>query len=82
MFLCLETRALAMQAGIWFELARFLGCSSGVLVSEGRVPYLFTNCRICQLSYQRVQASAACGIDMTRRASYFSSVIRHALHFK
>ncbi len=52
-----------------------------MLVSEGRVPYLFTNCMICQLSYQRVQASAACGIEMTRQASYFSSA-RRALHFK
>lgn len=51
---------------------------SGVLLSEGRVRYLFTNCRICQLSYQRVQASAACGIEMTRQARDSSSV-RHAV---
>lgn len=47
-------------AGIWFERAVFAGfsgvCVGVCVVSEGRVSYLLTNCRICQLSYQCVQA--------------------------
>lgn len=69
-------RAFAVLAGIWVERAQFCGFT-GVLVSEGRVRYLFTNCRICQLSYQRVQASAACGIEMTRQPGD-SRAVRHA----
>jgi len=54
---CLEARAFADRNLVWTSyIFWFQGCVCCVLVLEGRVSYLLTNCMICQLSYRCVQA--------------------------